>query len=127
MSVDEGLPPVPADAERISLVLWHLLDNAVKYREAGSVTLAAMQRGNAVEVMVYDSGPGGSAEQHKLIFDHFPQLGDIRTGKPQGLGLGLALCQRIVELHNGRIGIESVVDQGSVFYVTLPLAGSASD
>ncbi|MEW5774594.1 MAG: cache domain-containing protein [Thermodesulfobacteriota bacterium] len=121
--VEPGLPPVMADPDRAHQVLLHLLGNALKFTDAGRITLSVRPGDNAVEFAVRDTGPGIPAESLEKIFAPFTQLGDVLTGKPRGTGLGLALCRSIVALHHGRLWAESAPGQGSVFRFTLPLAG----
>jgi len=122
LEVDEGLPDVVADHDRILQVLTHLLSNAVKFTSTGRVSLSAIQHENEMEFAVRDTGSGIPPESRNHIFDHFTQLGNIMTDKPQGTGLGLALCRSILALHHGRIWVESELGQGSVFHFTLPLS-----
>ncbi|QJB56965.1 cache domain-containing protein [Pseudodesulfovibrio sp. zrk46] len=123
--VEEDLPSVVADHDRIVQVLTHLLNNAVKFTSAGGVALSAVEGDGEIVFAVRDSGPGIPPESVDRVFDHFTQLGDVDTDKPQGAGLGLAVCRSIIALHNGRIWCESEVGQGSVFYFSLPLAPSS--
>ena len=122
MTAGDDLPLVKADEERVLQVIKHLLSNAIKFTSSGGVFLNAAVRDGEVEFLVRDSGAGISPEFLEHIFDHFVQLGDVLTDKPQGLGLGLAFCRSIVALHQGRIWVESEQGKGSVFYFTLPVA-----
>lgn len=121
-AVDENLPSVVADHERVLQVLMHLLNNAVEFTTTGGIELSANVHGDEIEFAVKDSGPGIPAESLDIIFDHFTQLGDVMTAKPQGSGMGLALCRSIIALHNGRTWAESEPGRGSVFRFTLPVA-----
>lgn len=122
LEVEEHLPNLVVDNERIAQVLVHLLNNAVKFTPAGGVvTLTATMSDSDIEFAVTDTGSGIPPESIERVFDHFTQLGDVITDKPQGTGLGLALCRSIVSLHRGRIWVESKPGQGSTFRFTLPL------
>jgi signal transduction histidine kinase len=113
------LPPVEADRERITLVLSHLLDNAIKFTpEGGRVEISAGCEGDNVIVRVRDTGKGIAKEDLPKIFVKFFK------GEPTapGTGLGLALCKLVVEAHGGRIWCESELGKGSTFSFTLPVA-----
>lgn len=120
--VDENLPPVLADFERISWVLNNLLSNALKYTRSGDfITLGAKVVGDHMEIMVKDTGDGIPQEYLERIFDKFVQVNghDIEA---RGTGLGLAVAKEIVTAHQGKISVESELDAGSTFRFTLPLA-----
>ncbi len=142
-SVEEGLPLVQADRDRLVQVLTNLLSNAVKFTDRGEIEVQARRLqiapdgavtpdiggetrllgvGNWLAVSVRDTGMGIPPERLKEVFQKFKQLGDMMTNRPKGTGLGLAICKEIVEHHNGRIWVESVVGQGSAFTFVLPLA-----
>jgi PAS domain S-box-containing protein len=120
--IDEDLPPVYADFERITWVLNNLLSNALKYTKSGDfITLGARVRGTFMEVTVKDTGDGIPPEYLDRIFDKFVQVKghDIEA---RGTGLGLAVSKEIVTAHRGKIQVESELDAGSTFRFTLPLA-----
>jgi signal transduction histidine kinase len=109
-----------ADRLRFSQVLLNLLSNAVKFTpDGGRVDVSASMRGQDLVVTVADTGVGVAAEDHQRIFDSFQQ-GTRRAGQAEGTGLGLTLSKRIVELHEGRIWIESEPGKGSTFGFALP-------
>jgi signal transduction histidine kinase len=116
-----------ADRDKINQVLMNLIENAVKFTPPrGKVTLSASQNGNdSVQVSVSDTGPGIPADEREKIFDKFYQIAQVGEVKPKGTGLGLAICRALVELHGGRIWVESEMNRGSTFCFTLPLAGAA--
>jgi signal transduction histidine kinase len=100
-----------------------LLSNAIKFSEPGkSVWLRAKLRGERLQIEVQDQGRGIPANKLQTIFEPFQQVDVSDSRKKGGTGLGLAICRNIVEQHNGNIWVESVLNQGSTFYVTLPLA-----
>jgi signal transduction histidine kinase/HAMP domain-containing protein len=117
-----GIAPFPMDASRIKQVLVNLVGNAIKFTpDRGRVWLRATAQNGTVQVEVGDTGPGIAREDHERIFQEFQQAQTTRgAGKPEGTGLGLTLARRFVELHGGRLWVESQVGVGSHFYFTLP-------
>lgn len=121
-----NIPPVRADAMRIRQVLINLMANAAKFTEEGTITVEAGPHTSStgvqeVLVSVRDTGPGISAEDQTKLFQQFSQVDSSPTRKSGGTGLGLSISQRLIELHNGRIGVHSVVGEGSTFYFTIPV------
>ena len=113
---------VTGDERRIRQVIFNLLSNAVKFtRAGGSVDVWAMQVNGEVRVSVADTGPGIAAEDLERIFEEFQQS-EAGLEQNEGTGLGLALSKRLVELHGGRIWVESELGRGSTFVFTLPAA-----
>ncbi|HEV8360976.1 MAG TPA: ATP-binding protein [Candidatus Thermoplasmatota archaeon] len=109
------------DARRLEQCLLNLASNAVKFTPPGGrVLLAAVPHPEGVQFSVADTGPGISAEDQKRLFKEFVQLQDVTRREHGGTGLGLALTKRLVELHKGRIWVESEVGKGSAFHFTLP-------
>jgi signal transduction histidine kinase len=118
---DEGLAPIPMDGARIKQVLLNLVGNAVKFTpETGKIWVRAAAENGEVQIEVSDTGPGIPPEDQERIFLEFQQVGRD-AGKPQGTGLGLALAKKFVEMHGGKIWVESEVGKGSTFTFTLPL------
>jgi signal transduction histidine kinase len=112
------------DAARIRQVVLNLVGNAIKFTpEEGRVWLRADTLSKVLRVEVGDTGPGIPIEDHERIFMEFEQarIGSAKS-KPEGTGLGLALAKKLVEMHGGRIWVESKVGEGSRFYFTLPLS-----
>jgi two-component system, NtrC family, sensor kinase len=110
----------PMDGARIKQILLNLVGNAVKFTpEGGRVWVRADSEDGAVRVEVGDTGPGIPPEDRERIFQEFQQAGSD-AGKPQGTGLGLALAKKFVEMHGGKIWVESEVGKGSKFFFTLP-------
>jgi signal transduction histidine kinase len=116
-----ALPHVRGDRHRLEQVVINLLSNACKFTPAGSVTMGTRQDSGAVVVSVTDTGPGIAEADLGDLFVRFKQVGDTLTGKPQGTGLGLPICQEIVEHHGGHIDVRTEVGRGTTFSVTLPL------
>jgi GAF domain-containing protein len=117
---DERLPPFSMDGPRVKQVLLNLVGNAIKFTpEGGKVWIRTGGKNGLVCVEVSDNGPGIAAEDQERIFLEFQQAGS-EAGKPQGTGLGLALAKKFVEMHGGKIWLESEVGKGSRFFFTLP-------
>ena len=117
--------PINADAARMRQVLSNLLSNAVKYSPPDtSVALVVERRGDDVWFGVSDAGPGVPAEAAARLFEAFYRAPDVvsQTGQNVGLGLGLFLCKRIVDLHHGEIGQRNLPEGGSLFWFSVPLA-----
>jgi signal transduction histidine kinase len=115
------LPQVQADAARIRQVLLRLLANAAKFTEQGIITVRSWRADEQVLVSVSDTGVGIPVEDQDRIFEQFEQ-GSLEDGRrPDGAGLGLALSKEFVEMHGGRIWVESEAGQGSTFTFSLPL------
>jgi anti-sigma regulatory factor (Ser/Thr protein kinase) len=115
------LPPsCVGDPLRMGQVLLNLLTNAVKFTEAGSVTLSAALQGTQLVFRVTDTGIGMSPEELGYVFNPFQQADGSTTRKFGGTGLGLAICKRLVELMQGEIRVESTPGAGSLFEVRLP-------
>ncbi len=126
--IDAGLEaPLMLDAGRVRQILNHLLDNAVKFTEHGSVTLRAGLDGDRVLLEVADTGPGVAPEAQARLFEHFAQ-GDGSSTRPHGgAGLGLAVSRGLAEAMGGALGLESTPGRGSRFVVTLPAPAVLSE
>ena len=111
-----------ADAMRFKQILVNLIGNAIKFTpEGGQVAVLARLENDAVRVEVRDTGPGIPPEEQKRIFEAFVRLQRPGAG-PEGTGLGMAITQRLVEMHGGQLGLESELGKGSCFYISLPVA-----
>jgi signal transduction histidine kinase len=115
------LPRGRGDERRLTQVLLNLVGNAIKFTDAGEVAITAASADGAFNVAVRDTGPGISPTDRSKLFQEFQQADNSITKKKGGTGLGLAISKRIIEMHGGRIGVESVVGQGSTFSFTLPI------
>jgi signal transduction histidine kinase len=123
MDIDQRLGDFQADERKVKQVLLNLLSNAVKFTpDGGQVDVSAKLDTDKVEIAVKDTGVGISPEDQASLFEEFKQLGKDSTRKAEGTGLGLALTKRLVELHGGRIAVDSAVGHGSTFRVILPSA-----
>ena len=112
------------DRAKVTQVLVNLLSNAIKACRAdgtGRVAVLAWPAADVLLLCVEDNGRGISPAVQHLIFDKFFQAQNQTTRKPEGTGLGLAITRKIVELHHGRIWVESALEQGARFFVELPL------
>ncbi len=119
--IEPKLPEAMGDRDRLIQVVINLISNAVKFTEAGSVTVQARQTEGALIVSVIDTGAGIAEVDQPKVFEKFKQVGDTLTDKPKGTGLGLPICREIIEHHQGKIWVTSVVGQGSTFSFSLPL------
>lgn len=135
VSVPDDLPPLLADQPKFKQIMYNLLGNAIKFTgEGGRVDVSARvvrAAGNgggtaSLEVSVADSGIGISAEDLQRIFGEFEQIASDAARSQEGTGLGLALTRKLVELHGGRVWVESEVGLGSVFRFTIPYPGRCS-
>jgi signal transduction histidine kinase len=115
------LPPGRGDVRRLTQVLINLVGNAIKFTDAGEVAIKAEANNGAFHVSVRDTGPGISAPDQAKLFQEFQQADNAITRKKGGTGLGLAISKRIIEMHGGRIWVESQPGQGSTFAFTLPV------
>jgi two-component system, NtrC family, sensor kinase len=120
LGLDEGVDLVEGDERRIRQVIFNLLSNAVKFTPAGgAVDVSAAQVNGEVRVWVADSGPGIAPADHERIFEEFQQT-EAGIDQGEGTGLGLALSKRLVELHGGRIWVDSELGRGTTLVFTLP-------
>ena len=122
LNIDPRLGDFQADERKLKQVLVNLLSNAVKFTpEGGRIDVSAKLEEGHAQIAVRDSGIGISAEDQERLFEEFRQVGSDRARKAQGTGLGLALTKKFVELHGGRIRVESAPGKGSTFAFTLPV------
>ena len=120
--IDDRLGDFTGDERKIKQILVNLLSNAVKFTpEGGKIKVEASLGDSAVIVSVSDTGVGIAAEDHEAIFEEFRQVGTNYAQKREGTGLGLSLTGRFVEMHGGKIWVESEVGKGSRFTFTLPI------
>ncbi len=121
VSVSPEVAHGKGDEQRISQVFLNLVGNAIKFTEAGEVRVEATASNDNFVVSVSDTGPGLSEADKQMIFEEFHQVDGSSTRKKGGTGLGLSIAKRIVEMHGGRIWVESTLGQGSTFWFTLPV------
>ncbi len=120
-TVAPGLPAGVGDARRLTQVLLNLVGNAIKFTDSGSVEVRAEKVGETFELSVVDTGFGIAPADQAKIFEEFQQVDNSSTRKKGGTGLGLSISRRIVELHGGRISVESEEGRGSTFKIVLPI------
>jgi signal transduction histidine kinase len=119
--VPAHLPTGYGDDRRIAQVLLNLVGNAIKFTESGEVAIKASAENGSFTVAVCDSGPGIGAADQARIFDEFQQADGSSTKTKPGTGLGLSIAKRIIEMHKGRIWVESAPGEGATFFFTLPV------
>ncbi|MCK6628840.1 MAG: ATP-binding protein [Anaerolineae bacterium] len=124
LDIPENLPPVFCDRTRIREVLLNLLSNAGRFTERGGVRLRVWLEGNEVVVSVADSGPGIAAKDLHKVFQPFQQLDSSIRRRHGGTGLGLTISERFIQLHGGKIWVESQEGCGTTFFFSLPMASS---
>jgi signal transduction histidine kinase/ligand-binding sensor domain-containing protein/DNA-binding response OmpR family regulator len=120
--VENEIPPVYIDKDCLDKIIFNLLSNAFKFTpKGGKITVFIQVLHSELEIIVEDTGIGISKEKSVLIFDRFYQIRDSKTAPALGTGIGLHLSKMMVELHHGRIGVESETGKGSRFIIRLPL------
>jgi signal transduction histidine kinase len=121
-TVDEAVGHIVADERKVKQILLNLLSNAVKFTpEKGRVDLTATAVEGVITISVSDTGIGIAPEDQAMVFEEFRQVGQDGARKQEGTGLGLTLTKKFVELHGGRIWVQSEVGQGSTFTFTVPV------
>ncbi len=123
VSADPDLPPLWVDPVRIRQVLFNLLSNAARFTEHGGITVRVGRQDDEVRFAVADTGVGIAPADLPRVFEEFQQLDDSPRRQHSGAGLGLAISRRFVEMHGGRIWVESQVGRGSTFHFSLPTRG----
>jgi GAF domain-containing protein len=121
VEVAPKMPPGHGDGRRLAQVLINLVGNAIKFTDTGEVVISAGASDGSFHLSVRDTGPGISAADQAKLFQEFQQADNAITRKKGGTGLGLAISKRIVEMHGGKIWVESQVGQGSTFAFTVPV------
>jgi signal transduction histidine kinase len=121
VDMPKDLPVGRGDERRLTQVLLNLVGNAIKFTDKGEVSIKASASGDAYNLAVHDTGPGISEVDQKKLFQEFQQADNSITKAKGGTGLGLVISKRIVEMHGGRIWVESRPGQGSTFSLTLPI------
>lgn len=122
VSVEDELPELYADSDRITQVVLNLLANAAKYcdKERGKVWVDVTRNGSVLQVKIADNGPGVIPELREIIFEKFFQAKNQTMRKPKGSGLGLAISKKIIQLHEGKIGVDTNKPEGAVFTFSIP-------
>ena len=119
--VAKSLPIGLGDEQRLTQVLLNLVGNAIKFTDRGEVRISATTVNSHFAVRVTDTGPGIPIEDQKRIFEQFHQVDSSNTKAKGGTGLGLAISKQIVEMHGGRIWVESTLGEGATFQMELPI------
>ena len=120
-AIEPDLPILHGDGRRIRQVLLNLVGNAANFTEKGFIRVEAKATPSAVMISVADSGIGIAVDKQKTIFEEFTQVDGSSTRRSGGTGLGLAISRHFVDMHGGRIWVESTAGEGATFYVTLPV------
>ena len=119
---DPTLPLVSTDPSKLKVVIKNLIGNAIKFTEKGKILVDVQVRGEGLEIAVSDTGTGISPEELAVIFEAFRQGEQkVLTRRHKGVGLGLYIVKRMLELLGGQVSVESVLGQGSTFRIWLPL------
>jgi len=121
LNVPPDLPRAHGDERRLSQVLLNLVGNAIKFTDTGEVAMKAFAADGSYTIAVHDTGPGIAQDDQAKIFEEFKQSDSTQTKAKGGTGLGLAIAKRIVEMHGGRLWVESSLGNGSTFSFTVPL------
>ncbi len=121
VEVASKMPPGYGDGRRLTQVLINLVGNAIKFTDTGEVVITARATDGSFHLSVRDTGPGISVADQAKLFQEFQQADNAITREKGGTGLGLAISKRIVEMHGGKIWVESEAGQGSTFSFTVPL------
>ena len=121
LEVPSDLPRAHGDERRLSQVLLNLVGNAIKFTDTGEVAMKASSINGSYTIAVKDTGPGIAEADQAKIFEEFQQSESTHTKAKGGTGLGLAIAKRIVEMHGGRLWVESQLGSGSTFFFTVPL------
>jgi signal transduction histidine kinase len=121
LEVPPDLPVAHGDERRLSQVLLNLVGNAIKFTDTGAVTMRASAANGSYTIAVNDTGPGIAEDDRAKIFEEFKQSESAQTKAKGGTGLGLSIAKRIVEMHGGKLWVESALGSGSTFFFTLPL------
>ncbi|MDX1524266.1 MAG: ATP-binding protein, partial [Anaerolineae bacterium] len=117
-----NLPKLSVDDDRIGQVFDNLVANALKFSPSGTkIHISAEQDGDTIKFSIHDQGIGIPSHKMDKVFERFYQVDGSTTRRYSGAGLGLAIIKQIIELHNGRITVDSVVNQGTTFSFWLPI------
>jgi two-component system, NtrC family, sensor kinase len=125
LELDPSIDVVDGDERRIRQVVFNLLSNAVKFTpEGGRVDVSTARKNGEVRVSIADTGAGIAPEERERIFEEFQQARAQNGQRPEGTGLGLALSKKLIELHGGRLWVESELGKGSTFTFTIPIGST---
>ena len=119
-AIDEDVGLIEADRTRLVQILLNLLSNAAKFTDQGQITLKMEKKEKELLVTVQDTGVGIKKEDIPLVFQQFRQVGGMEHRKAGGTGLGMPITRNLVDLHGGRIWLESTFGVGTTFFFTIP-------
>ncbi len=123
IDIDDSISTLMADERKVKQVVFNLIANALKFtQDKGEIGVRVTRDGDYAKFCVYDSGIGISIEDQQRIFGEFQQADGSLTKRYEGAGLGLAIVKKFIELHGGKVWVESKLNMGSRFYFTLPIA-----
>jgi signal transduction histidine kinase len=117
----ETLPSIAGDNKRLLQIFLNILSNACKFTDEGFIRVGAVEKSGHVVISIEDTGPGIAPEEHEGVFAAFKQT-DSGLRQGSGTGLGMPICRKLVEAHNGHLWFESIVGVGTTFYVDFPLS-----
>ncbi len=123
VNIDEDLPRISADKNRLIQVWFNVLDNAIKFTDKGSVSLVAQKRPGGIYILITDSGHGIEPQDMNKLFKPFSQIRNPKNRKIGGTGLGLVISKKIIEQHGGELGLESQPGKGTRVSIFLPFNG----
>jgi signal transduction histidine kinase len=121
VELPKDLPPAHGDERRLTQVLLNLVGNAIKFTDTGEVAIRTSIANGSFSVAVHDTGPGIAERDQGKIFEEFQQADSSITKQKGGTGLGLAIAKRIIEMHGGRLWVQSELGHGSTFAFTVPV------
>ncbi|MDO8885393.1 response regulator [Candidatus Oleimmundimicrobium sp.] len=122
LRISKNLPKIAADRDKMSQVMANLISNAIKYTPTGgTIKIGTKRNDSRVEIYVTDTGIGVSPEDQKNLFTKFFRVDNSLTREIGGTGLGLSICKKIIELHGGKIWVDSELGKGSTFTLSIPI------
>jgi signal transduction histidine kinase/DNA-binding response OmpR family regulator len=126
LDIDANATTLVADSLRLKQMLFNLLSNALKFTNRGAVGLQVQQKGVFIHFSVWDTGTGIAKEKQSQLFQPYVQISNVVAGRQEGTGLGLALTQKLAQLHGGWVEVQSKVNHGSKFTIVLPLTAAVA-
>lgn len=120
VSIKKDVNDIKSDSMRVQQILLNLVNNAIKFTEAGTISIKCSSVGNWIKIQITDTGLGIESEKIEQLFKPFIQIDTGLTRKKEGTGLGLSICKKLAEMLNGKIEVESKYGSGSTFTLTLP-------
>lgn len=126
LDIDAKANALVADSLRLKQMLFNLLSNALKFTHKGAVGLQVQQKGVFIHFSVWDTGIGIAKEKQSQLFQPYVQISNVVAGRQEGTGLGLALTQKLAQLHGGWVEVQSTVNRGSKFTIVLPITAAVA-